>query len=477
MWIKLCARCGIREREKKRRRRVDKRAKKGYNKAMTDTSKTIVAIATPRGEGAIGIVRISGPDAIGATAAVFTPRKKGKLEQAKLYRGKLSAGGYEDDCMAAVFYAPNSYTGEDSAELYLHGGVALLDGVVEALIAEQGLTGAEGGDFTARAVMNGKLDLTGAEGVLDIINARSRAEVRGAYKLLSGELKAGIESIQHRIVEVMAASEAALDYPEEDVAEQTTDALEAGLKEIAARLDALIGTYRAGRMSEHGVKVALIGPPNSGKSSLLNALVGYSRAIVTDEAGTTRDPIDAAYIYKGVRFSVTDTAGLREAESLPERMGIERAREAAADADVVLLVTEAGKAEVAAAALDKNVGAGAVIVVENKVDIFEPKDASSARTTLVGKVKGVDELKERIYRECGVESGESGAVLVNERQLTAAVAARESVSRAIKNVGLVPTELINADLGEAFAALGTVTGVSGSDALLSELFSRFCVGK
>ncbi|MFR1565477.1 MAG: tRNA uridine-5-carboxymethylaminomethyl(34) synthesis GTPase MnmE [Christensenellales bacterium] len=443
---------------------------------MTEDGKTIIAVATPFGAGAIGIIRISGDGALSGVRPYFSGFKS-EVQPGKMYYGELKCGAYTDKCMCAYFAAPHSYTGEDTVELYCHGSSALLYGITAFLIDNSGFVQAEGGDFTARAFKNGKLDLTEAEGVYDIINAESEAEIRGAYSLLSGALKERIEEIQRLIVSARAGLEAAIDYPEEDVEEETAAHLKLLIDEIKEKLDALTDSYKCGRLLKDGVKVALIGKPNAGKSSIMNALLGYDRAIVTEEKGTTRDTLTESYIYKGVKFVVTDTAGLREAQSLPERIGIKRAYAAAEECDVVVAVTEAGAEDKTADSIIvrlKKEGRK-VIVAENKIDLKPASRQDSLKVSAL-HVIGIEKLKEIIYLESGALSG-GGAMLNNARQYGAAKAAAEHIGRACKNVLSMPPELISADLYEAYAALGRITGITGSDALAEEIFKKFCVGK
>lgn len=440
---------------------------------MTDRDKTIIAIATPAGVGAIGIIRVSGKNARSGINRIFSRELK---RPRVMEYGVIEAGEYRDEVMAVYFEEGKSYTGEESVEIYCHGSYALLNGIVDYAVGNLGFTYAEGGDFTARAFMNGKIDLTEAEGVCDIINAVTAAEIRGAFSLLSGGLKERIENIQKKIITARSVIEAPLDYPEEEVEEETTEEVKKRIKEIKNELGELLSTYKSGRLIRDGVDVALVGKPNAGKSSLMNALLGYDRAIVTAEKGTTRDTLTESYVYKGVRFNLTDTAGIRKAESLPEKMGVERAESALKQADVTVIVTDAGD--------DDNDGfidgikekaGGEVIVVENKTDIYNKEKTFSIGVSAL-KSTGVEELKDEIFKASGVNA--TGAVsLNNARQNAAATESYNAVRRAYAACEESTLDVVSMELYEAFTALGRITGITGSDALAEEIFKNFCVGK
>lgn len=438
---------------------------------MTDRDKTIIAIATPAGVGAIGIIRVSGKNARSGINRIFSRELKSPRV---MEYGVIEAGEYRDEVMAVYFEEGKSYTGDESVEIYCHGSYALLNGIVDYAVGNLGFTYAEGGDFTARAFMNGRMDLTEAEGVCDIINAVTAAEIRGAFSLLSGGLKERIENIQKKIITARSVIEAPLDYPEEEVEEETTEEVKKRIKEIKNELGELLSTYKSGRLIRDGVDVALVGKPNAGKSSLMNALLGYDRAIVTAEKGTTRDTLTESYVYKGVRFNITDTAGIREAESLPEKMGVERAENTVKQADVTIVVTDAGDDNADFIERIKKSAKGEIIVVENKTDLYEGKEFSFGISALKGM--GIEKLKECVYKVSGVNA--TGAVsLNNARQNAAATESYNAVRRAYAACEESTLDVVSMELYEAFTALGRITGITGSDALAEEIFKNFCVGK
>lgn len=441
---------------------------------MTDRSKTIIAIATPPGVGAIGIIRVSGSESRKGINEIFS---KTLVVPRRLEYGFIRAGEIVDEVTAVYFENGKSYTGEESVEIYCHGSQAILRGIVDYAVKNLGFEYAEGGDFTARAYINGKLDLTEAEGVYDIINAETEAEIKGAFSLLSGGLKRKIEDVQEKITTARAVIEAPLDYPEEDVEEETTEEVRERIKDIKNDLEELIKGYGSGRLIRDGVKVAVVGKPNAGKSSLMNALLGYDRAIVTDEKGTTRDTLTESYQYKGVRFVITDTAGIRRAESEPEKIGVERAIAAVKEADVVVVLIDCNDESGDEVDFINNIKSetkSKIIIVENKTDLSDKKIADSlgisAKTGF-----GVEELKERIFAACGLVLG-GGATINNARQAACVVKAKEAILRAEEGCETT-LDVVSGELYEAFAALGRITGITGSDSLADEIFKKFCVGK
>lgn len=460
---------------------------------MTDT---IAAIATPMAPCAIGILRLSGPGAVAAADRVFSPFRGAPMSERPdrtLVYGTLHdrEGAVIDNCLCAVSRAPHSYTGEDTAELQCHGSPAALALGLEALFAA-GARQAGPGEFTRRAFLNGKLDLTRAEAVADLIHAESPAAARQAAGQLGGALERTADGVYDRLADLCAHFHAVLDYPDEDIAPFEAEELAGALKEAAGELDALAATYERGRLLNEGVPCAIVGRPNAGKSTLFNALLGYDRAIVTDIPGTTRDTVEERANFGGVLLRLIDTAGLREAGDEAERLGVERSRRAVARAELILAVTD-GAGEFTREdreALELAASSGRPwIWIASKRDLTGPTalwatgwegNAPAAAVSLSAKTgEGLKELEQAVsalYPE--PPASQAGAMLTNARQAEAAGRAREAVRRgaAALEAGLSPDAVV-ADVEEAMSALGELTGRTVSEDVTARIFERFCVGK
>lgn len=454
---------------------------------------TIAAAATGSGRSAIGIVRLSGPAAISAASAIFTPAAGGSLADAPdrtLVYGVLrdQEGQVIDRPLATVSRAPHSYTGEDTAELQCHGSPAVLTMALEALYA-QGVQPAPPGEFTKRAFLNGRMDLAQAEAVADLIDAETEACVHHAAGQLGGALSRRVEAIYSRLVDLMAHFHAVLDYPDEDIDPFGAHDIRQALADAGQQLDGLLATYQRGRLLSQGVPCAIVGKPNAGKSSLLNALLGYDRAIVTPIAGTTRDTIEERIKLGGVLLRLIDTAGLREAADEVERIGVERSRAAVEQAELVLVVLDCARPldEEDQAALRLAQSAPHCILVHNKIDLPASAPATLPRLDPMPPVvevsaltgEGLDELElaiETLF--LGKELDVSGDLLTNARQADAARRARESLERAgaALAAGVTPDAVLT-DVEEALSALGELTGKSVRSDITSRIFERFCVGK
>ncbi len=454
---------------------------------------TIAALSTPRGPGAIGILRLSGPEAIDVAERCFHPADRRALRshasRSLVYGTLLDREGAAIDKVLCTFSpGPGSYTGEDTAELHCHGSPAVLALGLEALFAA-GARQAGPGEFTRRAFLNGKMDLTQAEAVGDLLEADSREGVRNAAGQLSGALSGRIGEIYDALTDVMAHFHAVLDYPDEDIDPFRLDTLLEILQTQEQALDRLLASCRRGRQLTGGISCAIVGRPNAGKSSLLNALAGYERAIVTDIPGTTRDTVEARVELDGLPFRLVDTAGLREARDPIERLGTRRSQEAMEQADLILTVWDSSVPveEEDRELLRRAMALAPVILVWSKEDLTgeggpdlgfldapPPVVPLSARTG-----EGLEELEKRaasFFRQG--ETPGYGQVLTSQRQEEAAARARESVRRAREalDAGMTPDALLT-DVEEALSALGELTGRHVSEDVTARIFARFCVGK
>ena len=452
---------------------------------------TIAAIATIQAPSAIGIVRLTGPDTRRILDGVFAPangRPMSAQTPRKLVFGRAldRSGGVIDEALAVLFPGPNSYTGEDCAEIHCHGSPVVLDEVLAAAFA-RGARQARGGEFTQRAFLSGRMDLIQAESVADLIDAESAGAARNAVGQLQGRMSRSVGGIYDALMDVVSRFYAIVDYPDEEIEPLQQAQIEQTLAESAERLDALLATFSRGRLLKSGVPAVILGKPNAGKSSLLNALLGYDRAIVTDIAGTTRDTVEEKVLVGSVLLRLCDTAGIRDAADTVERLGVERAQQAAQRAELALLVLDGSapltrEDEEAIAAARR---ARRMLVLVNKADLPQVLDTAALRVRF-GEVillsarsgAGVDALC-RAVEELFV-GGETprGELLTNARQAESAQRALDAVRRAEQALrsGLSPDAVLT-DAEEALEALAEFSGKRVRDDLVATIFSRFCVGK
>lgn len=446
---------------------------------------TIAAIATPPGEGGIGIIRISGNEAVAVADRIFSG-KVALYDSHTAHLGVVSdlEGNRLDQALLLVMRAPRSYTGEDTVELQCHGGMIATRKVLEAALSA-GARAAAPGEFTFKAFMNGKLDLSQAEAVQQLIGAKSEQAFSVAGKHLEGGLSKKVRAFQNELTRIAAILEAWVDFPEEGLAFASLDELAADLTGIKGEIDKLIKTFHDGHKLDEGIALCIAGAPNAGKSSLMNALLEQDRAIVTPIAGTTRDLIYEEMTISGIPFRLIDTAGIRETEEIVEKEGIRRSKEALEEADLILLVIDAAKElEVEESALLATLPKEKTIVVWNKADL--PKRACGAvgfsyQVELSAKERiGLDKLKETI--DCLIWSAgvpPKDEVLItktrHEEALREAFEALEAVIYGL-NQGLSP-EFLSADIRAALMGLGRIVGTNITEDLLSSIFSQFCIGK
>lgn len=456
---------------------------------------TIAAIITAYGHSSVGAVRISGTAAARIADSIFQAGSKELLCRRPTHTvtyGWVVDGKDNklDEALALTMWAPRSFTGEDVVELQCHGGTIVLRRVLEMAL-EAGARMAEPGEFSKRAFLNGKMDLSQAEAIVDIIYAKTEAGVRAAANNLQGNVARSVNEIREKMMEIIAYLEAEIDFPEEDFDRMTAAELEQGIEQVGTAIDRILETYRSGRIMREGLKTVLAGRPNVGKSTLLNALLGEKRAIVTDVPGTTRDLIEEYYNLGGIPLVLTDTAGIRAPEDLVEKLGLEKTQEAIEQADLILYIVDIS-AQLSAEDLEyiKKLPQGKLLVVINKVDLLEGDDGDGQvadklegyRVAFVSAKEGtgLKELGEEIaaiFFSEGLEISEQ-PFLSNTRHKDALNKARQAVSAAGESIGRqVPADLISIDLRQAWLSLGEVTGDTLGDDIIDQIFSRFCLGK
>ncbi|MDE7300602.1 MAG: tRNA uridine-5-carboxymethylaminomethyl(34) synthesis GTPase MnmE [Clostridia bacterium] len=432
---------------------------------------TISAIATPAGLGGVAVIRLSGVDALKIAAKIFKPLKKIDVESFipnYMYVGNIICDGFSDLGMCVYFKAPKSFTGEDVVELHCHGGTQIARGVLKATVSA-GARLAERGEFTKRAFVGGKLSLSSCEGMIDMINAESVSEVRAGNLLYREALTQKVEEIQSKLKDILAQIAADIDYPEEGIEETELSNVEVDLEKILSEINALAGQYVGGKLIKSGVSVAICGAPNVGKSSLLNALLGYDKAIVSPIAGTTRDAVEGTLIIGDVKFNFIDTAGIREQAGEIEGMGIDRARRAQRTADIVLCVSDC--ADFSAADIE----AERVIKVFSKTDEAKPfGDYDIAVSSVNGD--GLEKLKQLLLSRVSGKASLDSAFVIEERHFAALNRAADRLKEAVSRLD-DPLDLISLDLRECWRILGEITGETADEEIIDTVFSKFCVGK
>lgn len=452
---------------------------------------TIAAISTGNTVSAIGVLRLSGEDAFAIADQVFHPLNGKKLSDCPRRMMVLGTllnrdGEAIDQCLAVTFSAGGSYTGEDSVEFHCHGSPVVLNEGLQAMFAN-GAVQAGRGEFTKRAFLSGSLDLTQAEAVIDLIEAESSEAARNAVEQLGGSLRRKIEGVYDDLLNISSQFYAVVDYPDEDIEDLGREEIERTLADAEKTLRDLLATFKRGQVMRQGVPTAIVGRPNVGKSSLLNALLGYDRAIVTDVAGTTRDTIEEKAVVGGVLLRLIDTAGIRETEDTVERIGVERSRNALENAQLILAVVDSSDAlnEEDLAILSEAVRCEKCILVWSKSDLSDGptavmlKNAPSAQVSVSSLTgEGLDELERAVADLFPMEEVPAGLTLTNTRQAEAVERAARAVGGALDALrgGLTPDAVLT-DAEGALNALGELTGRTLREDLVGRIFERFCVGK
>ena len=452
-------------------------------------SDTIAAVSTPIGSGGIGIVRISGSEAVDIANGLFVPHKGKSLAERKSHSisyGRLVYKGQVcDEVLVSLMRAPNTYTREDIVEINCHGGIRAVTAVLEAVL-KSGARLAEPGEFTKRAFLNGRLDLTQAEAVIDIINAKTDKSREAALKRLDGRLCRKIRSLREDILTMIAHIEAAIDYPEHDDETMTYSMIAEGVRSVSIQIQNLINGADIGRIYNEGIRTVILGKPNVGKSSLLNAVIDEERAIVTDIPGTTRDVLEELINIGGIPLKLVDTAGIRDTDNAIEKIGVEKSRRLAAEADLVLLMLDGSRAlsdddrELIALSEDKK-----RIVLVNKTDLHQNITAEELKGLdpvflSVKADKGLDELYDRIKSMffSGDIAENEEALISNERNKNSLYKAKLHLDNVLETVNnRMPEDFISMDLTQAYEALGEITGESLEEDIIDKIFSEFCLGK
>lgn len=431
----------------------------------------ISAISTPAGCGGVAIIRLSGSSALKIAENMFIPAKKIRVADFLpnyMYAGEIECEGFKDFGMCVYFKAPKSFTGEDVVEFHCHGGVQIARGVLSKTIA-LGARAAEKGEFTKRAFINGKLTLSSAEGMIDMINAESLAELRAGSMMYTEKLTRDVRAIQSALKDVLAAIAVEMDYPEEDSDGVDFKEIKTKISAVSKEISALASTYSCGRLIKNGVTVAICGKPNAGKSSLLNRLLGYDKAIVSSQAGTTRDAVEGAVEIDGVKFNLIDTAGIREGVGEIESIGIERAKNLLQTADVVLSLSD-GSGEIVPETK------GEVVKVFTKSDIAKPdKEYDAVISSKTGE--GIELLKRILSRKALGEFSLDKAYIIEKRHYSALERAKNAIDGAMENLENSTCDLLSVDLTEAWQTLGEITGETANERIIDVVFSKFCVGK
>ncbi len=454
---------------------------------------TIAAISTPIGAAGIGIIRLSGAKAVTIAEKIFRGKKK-KLAETPTFSmsyGHIINGNGEivDEVLVSVMRAPNSYTTEDVVEINCHGGVVAVRKVM-GLVLKHGARTAEPGEFSKRAFLNGRIDLAQAESVIDLINAKTEKSFEVAVNQLTGVLSEKIKNLRRLLLELIAHIEAGIDFPDEDIEDINVSVIITTVREISGEVSRLIETSETGKVLREGIKTVIIGKPNVGKSSLLNALLREKRAIVTDVPGTTRDIIEEIVNIRGIPLKLVDTAGIRETEDFVEKIGVERSKEVFAGADLVLLMIDASTGltdeDMGIIKLMKNKN---YLVIINKTDLKMETDFSEIKN-LVGEKdivemslltgEGLELLKDKIEKMvyAGKVFAQNEVMITNIRHKHSLERVMQSLEEAMKTIQHgMPVDCVAIDLKAAWEILGEITGETVNEDLVDQIFSQFCIGK
>ncbi|HIZ95574.1 MAG TPA: tRNA uridine-5-carboxymethylaminomethyl(34) synthesis GTPase MnmE [Candidatus Ligilactobacillus excrementavium] len=454
---------------------------------------TIAAISTPPGEGAISIVRMSGEESLEVIAKIFKGKNLQDVRSHTINYGHIvdpETNEEIDEVMVSVMRGPKTFTREDIIEINCHGGIVPTNKILQLLL-QNGARLAEPGEFTKRAFLHGRIDLTQAESVMDLIRAKTDRSMKVALNQLDGNLSKLIKNLRQDILDTLAQVEVNIDYPEyDDVETMTTKILKEKATEVKAQIEELLRTANQGKIMRDGLATAIVGRPNVGKSSLLNYLLHEDKAIVTDVAGTTRDVIEEYVNIRDVPLKLVDTAGIRDTEDKVEKIGVERSRKAIEKADLVMVLLNASEALTSEdrKLLELTQGKKRIVILNKtdlprKIDMAEVKQLVGSEellSTSVLKNDGLDELEEQIAKMFfnGIENSQTTVMLTNSRHIALLHQAKDSLQSVLDGIESgMPVDLCQIDMTDAWDDLGEITGDSYQDELLDQLFSQFCLGK
>ncbi len=453
---------------------------------------TIVAISTAPGNAGIGIIRLSGKDCFKVLNKIFIPKNNSKIKGYSIKYGNIIESDTKeiiDEVLVSYFVSPRSYTRENMCEINSHGGIIVQNKILQECL-KNGAIIAEPGEFTKRAFLNGRIDLSQAEGVIDIINAKTEKEMLVAQRHLAGSLSKKIKEIQQEILDVMADIEASIDYPEYDIEETTNLKINEVLKSVEERLYKLKDSFENGKILKEGVKTAIVGKPNVGKSSLLNLILGENRAIVSDIEGTTRDTIEEYINIKGIPLKIIDTAGIRKTEDEVEQIGVKRSIDNINDAELIIAIFDDSRAfddrdeEILKLIKNKK-----VIILINKVDLNKKLIKENEEIKKINKdiiefstvnEKGLDELYRKIEKMFNLSELESdnSEVITSNRQKQHIMLAIEAVDKAKSSLeSQMPIDITAICLKDILEELSEITGENASEDIINEIFKKFCLGK
>lgn len=451
---------------------------------------TIVAISTPPGVGGIGIIRLSGKKSFDIISKIFVPKNKQEIKGYSIKYGNIVDGEkIIDEVLVSFFVAPKSYTTENMCEINTHGNNIILKQILELCI-RNGAELAEPGEFTKRAFLNGRIDLSQAESVIDLINSKSEKEKQAAINQLEGYLSVEINKIKAVILDIMADIEASIDYPEYDIEEKTNDTILKESKKINKMLEKLEESFETGKILRDGVNVAIIGRPNAGKSSLLNAILKEERAIVTDIEGTTRDTIEEFITIEGILFKIIDTAGIRKSDDKIEQIGINKSKKALQEADMVIAIfdstQELNKEDLEILEFIKNKNA---IILLNKTDLQTNKLKDNIKIKEINKdiieisalkKEGLSKLYKKMAEMFKIEeiNTENSSIITNIRHKKAIINAKESIKKVEEAIDLgMPIDITSIYFKDTIEELNKITGENVTEDIINEIFSKFCLGK